>query len=130
MELMNALALLNEIKHALIELRVNGATRTINILNFPLTNNDSQFLDETLGRGNLTIDYRGAEHTFWQEAKIAGVWWGEYRNSNNKVTLRTIEIAEVPMLTKAQREDMEFGIAKLEALTAEYDSDGKKILPA
>jgi hydrogenase-1 operon protein HyaF len=118
MDLMNAMALLDEIKHALVELKETGETRLINILNFPLTDEDLQYLDAVLGRGNLTIDYRGAEHTFWQESKIAGVWWGEYRNANNKVTLRAIEVADFPQLAKAQPEDVEIGIAKLEAAIA------------
>jgi HupH hydrogenase expression protein, C-terminal conserved region len=45
--------------------------RTVLPMNFPLTNDDMQFLDETLGRGAITVTYRGRETTFWQEAAPA-----------------------------------------------------------
>ena len=129
MELMNAVPLLNEIQHALELLRARGETRTLNILNFPLTDDDSALLDEVLGRGNLTVNYDGSEHTFWQEAKVSGVWWGEYRNANGKVTLRTIEIAEVPPLAKAQVEDIEAGIERIAAALAAQSSRSRRTLP-
>lgn len=130
MELMNALPLLHEIQRALERLRVGGETRTINILNFPLSDLDSAFLDETLGRGNLTVNYDGTEHTFWQESKVSGVWWGEYRNSNGKVTMRSIEIAYFPLLAKAQTEDIDDGIRHLaDAIAAQQSTQQKRTLP-
>lgn len=122
MELMNALPLLNEIQRALERLRVGGETRTINILNFPLPDDDSAWLDSVLGRGNLTVTYEGREHTFWQEAKVSGVWWGEYRNASGKVTLRTIEIAIFPQLAKAQPQDIDDGIRHLAKTIAAQSS--------
>ena len=129
MELMNAIPLLTEIKHALEALRERGETRTLNILNFPLTEDDARYLDEVLGRGNLTITFDGAEHTFWQESKIAGVWWGEYRNASRKVTLRSIEIAEVPVLVKAQAEDIDEGLQQLRSVVAAPPTNTKRALP-
>lgn len=133
MELMNAIPLLNEIKHALKALRERGESRTINIMNFPLTNDDSSFLDEVLGRGAVTISFDGLERTFWQESKIAGVWWGEYRNANNRVTLRTIEVSEFPALAKSQVEDIDDGINRLDEALAESAprvARGLPVLPA
>lgn len=115
-EIMNATPLLIEIRHALRVLHERGETKTLNLSNFPLTNGDSRFLDEALGRGNVTISYRGREHTYWQETKIAGVWWGEYRNSNGHVVLRTIEITDFPELAKSQSEDVEEGLGRLEEI--------------
>lgn len=114
MELMNSIPLLTEIRHALHVLQESGETKTFNLSNFPLTNDDSQYLDETLGRGDVSISYRGMEHTFWQEAKVPGVWWGEYRNPNGHVSLRTIEITAFPHLAKSQPEDIEDGISRLD----------------
>ncbi len=48
------------------------------------------------------------------EAKVSVAWWGEYRNAyNNKAALRTIEITDFPALAKAQSEDIEEGIARI-----------------
>ena len=123
MERMNALPVLNEIQRALERLRIGGETRTINILNFPLTNDDSALLYEVLGRGQLTVKLGGSETTFWQEAKVSGVWWGEYRNANGNVTLRTIEIAAFPQLAKAQPEDMDDGIRHLAESIAAHGAE-------
>jgi len=114
-------------------LRERGESRTINIMNFPLTNDDSSFLDEILGRGAVKINYDGIERTFWQESKIAGVWWGEYRNANNRVTLRTIEVSEFPALAKSQVEDIDDGIKRLDEAFAERVprvARGLPVLPA
>jgi hydrogenase-1 operon protein HyaF len=128
MELMNAIPLLNEIRHALAALRERGERRIINIMNFPLPNDDQRFLDEALGRGAITITYRSGETTFWQEAKVSGVWWGEYRNAYDKVTLRTIEVTDFPDLAKAQSQDIEDGIARIdEALNGQPASVARSL---
>jgi hypothetical protein len=98
-------------------------------MNFPLTNDDSSFLDEVLGRGPITINYDGLERTFWQESKIAGVWWSEYRNANNRVTLRMIEITEFPALAKSQADDIDDGINRLDQVLAESPSCAVRSLP-
>lgn len=130
MELMNAIPVLNEVRHALAALSERGETRTLNILNFPLTNDDSRLLDETLGRGDLKITYDGMEHTFWQESKIAGVWWGEYRNADNHVVLRTIEIAEFPALARSQADDIEDGLRHLDEALSKYEQGADAALQA
>ncbi|MFN3135239.1 MAG: hydrogenase expression/formation C-terminal domain-containing protein, partial [Candidatus Kryptonium sp.] len=76
-DLINAVFLLNEIRHALVELKNEGRKRVINLSNFPLSNDEARFIDEALGRGNVKIIYEGVELTIWQETKISGVWWGE-----------------------------------------------------
>ncbi len=129
MELMNAIPVLNEIRHSLEALRERGETRTINIYNFPLTDDDAAFLDHALGRGLIRIHYDGLEHTFWQETNISGVWWGEYRNSSNKVVLRTIEIAEFPPLARAQREDIDDGIGRIDRVVAAQANEVRRALP-
>ncbi len=113
-DLTNAVFLLNEIKYALTELKNEGKKRTINLSNFPLTYEEAKFLDETLGRGSIKIIYESSELTVWQETKISGVWWGEYRNSSGKIILRTIEITFYPELAMSQIEDIEEGIKKLD----------------
>ena len=72
--------------------------------------------------------YRSGETTFWQEAKVSGVWWGEYRNAYDKVTLRTIEVTDFPALAKAQPEDIEDGIARIyEALNGQPASVARSL---
>ncbi len=115
-DLTNAIFLLNEIKHALVELKEKGEKKTINLSNFPLSYDEAKFLDEVLGRGNIKIIYESAELTVWQETKISGVWWGEYRNSAGKIILRTIEITFFPELAMSQVEDVEDGVKMLDEI--------------
>ncbi|MDX2033362.1 MAG: hydrogenase expression/formation C-terminal domain-containing protein [Blastocatellia bacterium] len=126
---MNAIPVLNEIRHSLEALRERGETRTINIYNFPMTNDDAQFLDEALGRGPVQVRYDGRECTFWQETDVSGVWWGEYRNADGRIVLRTIEIAEFPPLAKAQVEDMGDGIQRIDELIAAQSNEVRRALP-
>ncbi len=118
-DLINAVFLLNEIRHALVELKNEGKKRVINLSNFPLSNDEAKFVDEALGRGSVKIIYEGTELTIWQETKISGVWWGEYRNSSGKLILRTIEITFYPELAMSQIEDIEDGISRLDELLSE-----------
>jgi len=50
-DLMNAVFLLSEIKHALVDLKNEGKKKVINLSNFPLSNDEARFIDEKLGRG-------------------------------------------------------------------------------
>lgn len=120
--LTNAIFIINEIKHALVELKNEGKTRTINLSNFPLSYDEAKFLDEFLGHGSVKIIYESKGLTVWQETKFPGVWWGEYRNSSGKIILRTIEITRFPELAMSQLEDIEEGISDLEKAMSEFVS--------
>ncbi len=119
-ELTNAFYIINEVKHSLIELKNEGKNKIINLSNFPLSYGEAKFLDEVFGRGAVKIVYEADGLTVWQETKISGVWWGEYRNSAGKIILRTLEITFFPEIAMSQVEDIEDGINNLEEVLSNF----------
>jgi hydrogenase-1 operon protein HyaF len=110
----NAPHILNEVKFGLRALRETGEEKIIYLANLPLTEEDFEYLQQALGRGTITIRAEGTDVTTWRETSFPGVWWGEYCDGPHKVTLRTIEIAAFPQLARAQPEDIEQGLERLE----------------
>lgn len=104
--LMNAPFLLNEIALALDALVKTGESRTLFLSQFPMTPEDAEFLQQTLGPGQTLIQSGGASPTVWRETGVSGVWWGEVFGPDRKVVLRTIEITRMPELAMAPAEDI------------------------
>lgn len=120
-ELINALFIINEIKHSLVDLKNERKSKLINLSNFPLSYEEAKFLDEVFGRGAVKIIYEGDGLTVWHETKIPGVWWGEYRNSAGKIVLRTLEVTFFPELAMSQVEDIEEGISNLDKIISDFN---------
>lgn len=114
MALMNAPYVLREIETALRKLAEAGETKILDLEHFPLSDDDAGMLEEVLGKGQITISANGPDVTEWRETSIPGVWWGEYRTGPAKVSLRTIEITEIPELARAQAEDIQEGLTRLQ----------------
>jgi hydrogenase-1 operon protein HyaF len=115
MPLMNAPFLLNEIALALEALAKNGESRTLFLSQFPMTPEDAEFLQRTLGPGQTLIQSGGASPAVWRETGVSGVWWGEVFGADRKVVLRTIEIACIPELAVTPAEDIAAGLAEFRA---------------
>jgi hydrogenase-1 operon protein HyaF len=130
MTVMNAPHILSEIQAALGRLAESGETRIFDLEHFPLTPGDARFLEEALGQGEVTVSSQSGDLTVWRESAIAGVWWGKYRQGSEKVTLRTIEVTDFPQLARAQKEDIEDGIAQLEERAAASLSNQQDGRPA
>ena len=108
--LMNAPFLLNEIALALEALVKTGESRTLFLSQFPMTPEDAEFLQQTLGPGQTLIQSGGASPTVWRETGVSGVWWGEVYGADRKVVLRTIEITRMPELAIAPADDVASGL--------------------
>jgi hydrogenase-1 operon protein HyaF len=106
MPLMNAPFVLAEISAALQKLKDRGESRKLYLSQFPMTEEDTQYLTEFLSVGSVMIEHRDLSRTVWRETGFPGVWWGEYYDARMKLALRTIEIAPVPELALAQADDI------------------------
>ena len=103
---MNAPYLLKEIAEALHALVETGETRTLYLSQFPLTEEDSEFLQEFLGHGGTIIHSHSNNRSIWRESRTPGVWMGEYYEGPDRLVLQTIEIAPIPELAVPPREDL------------------------
>ena len=115
MPLTNAPFILSEIAAALDKLVATGERSSIYLSQFPMTEEDAGFLKEFLGLGATFIEIGGLARTRFRESGYPGVWWGEYYATPEKVSLRTIEIAEAPELVAASKDDIVEGLGRLTA---------------
>jgi hypothetical protein len=106
MPLMNAPFVLAEISAALQRLKNEGEPHRLYLSQFPMTEEDAQYLADFLSVGSVVIQQHGLSQTVWRETGFSGVWWGEYYDARNKVALRTIEIATIPDLAVARADDI------------------------
>jgi hydrogenase-1 operon protein HyaF len=106
MPLMNAPFVLAEVLAALQRLKDEGESRRLYLSQFPMTEEDAQYLADFLSVGSVVIQHHHLSQTVWRETGFSGVWWGEYYDARNKVALRTIEIAQIPDLAVAQADDI------------------------
>ena len=112
----SALRILNEVKLGLRALLEKGEEKVIYLSRLPLTEEDFQSLQETLGSGAVVVWAQGTDATVWRETSFPGAWWGQYRDGADKVALRTIEIAPFPQLARAQAEDISLGLERSKEL--------------
>lgn len=100
----NAPALLAEI--AAQAARPPGDAHVINLSLLPFGPEDAAWLDERLGRGDVTLLSRGYGNCRITATGIARVWWVQYFNSQDALILNTIEISDVPEVARASSEDL------------------------
>lgn len=110
--LMNAPSVLYEILAKARDYRA-GADDIINLSLFPLTPEDSAFLEKELGFGGLHLVTRGYGECRVRLTAVPKVWWVQYYNSTNQPILNTLEITDFPQVALAASEDLEDSGARL-----------------
>ena len=113
MPLTNAPFIVNEIATALHKLLNERSPTTIFLSQSPMTEEDAAFLSDFLGRGETLIEIGGLSQTRFRATRYPGVWWGEYSTAPGNISLRTIDVAEVPELVHASRDDINDGLGRL-----------------
>lgn len=99
----NAPALLAEVEE---QLRLATPHHVINLTLLPFTPGDGEYLDQALGRGEVTILSRGYGNCRITATAVPRVWWVQYFNASDALILNTIEIADVPEVARAAPEDL------------------------
>lgn len=100
----NAQALLTEIAEQVA--RPSADSHVINLSLLPFTPEDGAWLDQCLGRGQVTFLSRGYGNCRITATGIARVWWVQFFNSQDALILNTLEITDVPEVARAAPEDM------------------------
>ncbi len=100
----NAPALLAEIAEQVA--RPTAPSHVINLSLLPFSPEDAAWLDQCLGRGNVTLLSRGYGNCRITATGVARVWWVQYFNSQDALILNTLEITDVPEVARAAAEDL------------------------
>jgi hydrogenase-1 operon protein HyaF len=100
----NAPALLAEIAEQVA--RPTTPSHVINLSLLPFSPEDAAWLDQCLGRGNVTLLSRGYGNCRITATGIGRVWWVQYFNSQDALILNTLEITDVPEVARAAAEDL------------------------
>lgn len=107
----NAPALLAEIGEQLA--RPTAASHVINLSLLPFSPEDGAWLDQSLGRGRVTLLSRGYGNCRITATGVDRVWWVQYFNSQDALILNTLEITAVPEVARAAAEDLEDSAERL-----------------
>lgn len=103
--LMNAPALLAEIRDVSARCRPGDAAHVINLSLLPVTPEDTDYLDAMLGRGGVSVLSRGFGNCRITATAYPHVWWVQYFNSMEKLILNSVEVVDVPAVALAAAED-------------------------
>ena len=113
---MNAPALVNELRHQAHVFRPGRPAHVVNLSLLPLSPADHEGLDAMLGEGPVAILSRGFGNCRVTSTRARGVWRVRYYNSMNTLILDTIEVVDIPESARAAAEDLEDSRARLRDL--------------
>lgn len=125
-----AQSILGEVAELLAAFAVDGTTGAIDLRSLPLTPSERDELETTLGRGDVVVglDVAGASE-IW-ETGYSAVWWVRHFGAGDNVAAERIEIAAIPEIVAAHRDDAAAAVVQLHrqlatisAAAAEQDSE-------
>jgi hydrogenase-1 operon protein HyaF len=105
-DVMNAPALLAELRAASSACQPAADAYIINLTLLPVTPEDLEWLAGRLGWGPVTILSRGYGNCRITATALPHTWWVQYFNSTDQLILNTIEVVEVPVAALAADEDI------------------------
>lgn len=105
--LMNAPAVLAEIRSAQQALPIGGAPRQVNLTLLPMAGADHAALEHALPVGPVSILSRGFGNCHVGSTGVRDVWRVQYFNSMNTLILDTIETVDMPEVAIASADDLE-----------------------
>lgn len=111
--IMNAPAILNELRELSNEYQAGQPAHVINLSLLPMSPEDLEYLFEAFGAGAVSILSRGYGNCRITSTRLANVWWVQYFNSSDQIILNTIEVADVPEVALAAAEDYQDSAERL-----------------
>lgn len=105
-DVMNAGPILAELEEHVGNCRPGDPAHVINLTLLPLTDRDVAFLDESLGKGPVSILSRGYGDCAITSTGVPNIWWVRYFNSTGKQILNTLEVVDLPLVARAALEDI------------------------
>jgi len=117
---MNAPPLIAEINAQTANYQPGNEAHIINLSLLPQTEQDLAFLEQVLGRGNVTILSRGYGNCRITATATRNVWWVQYFNSQETLILNTLEVSDVPSVACASAEDIADSLQRLREILKVY----------
>lgn len=117
---MNVMPVLAEIRDRMASYRPGEANHTIAFSLFPMTPDDIEFLQTTLGAGPVRIVSRGYGTCRIQATAVHNVWGVQFFNSMDTILLDTLEIGDVPVVACAAEEDFRDSAERLREIEEAY----------
>jgi hydrogenase-1 operon protein HyaF len=110
---MNAPSVLEELRDHQRRWQPDQPAHVINLTLLPLSEGDSRHLDEQVGRGPVVILSRGYGNCRITSSRLPRTWRVTYFNSQDMIILDTLEVAAVPEVACAARQDLEDSAERL-----------------
>lgn len=110
---MNIDPVLHEIRHSLFELQAHDKTSTIDLTSLPFAPGEKEQLRDRLNKGEIEIKLNAMGTSYLHETSFPGVWWIDHYNSEKHLTGSYIEIAAVPEIILADKQDIKDGLQRL-----------------
>lgn len=111
----NAVAVLQELAELLDNLIRTDASAIINLGEIPLSDNDLQLLEETLGEGEIHAEVQALGLIEVRETGIPGVWWISHFDERERVTGEFLEVSYCPEILISPQEEVKAGLSSLRA---------------
>ncbi len=119
-DIMNAKPLLTEIRERQEQYQSGQPAHVINLTLLPITKEDTDFLDNILGQGTVSILSRSYGKCQVLSTKVPNVWWVRYFNSVDTLILNTVEIVDIPLVACAAQEDIQNSEERLRDILTYY----------
>lgn len=116
----NAPPLLTELSDKLGDYQPGQEPHIINLSLLPHTEQDINFLSDSLGIGPVVILSRGYGNCRISSTATRNIWWVQYFNSQETLILNTLEISQVPEVACASQEDIDDSAQRLNEILAIY----------
>lgn len=119
----NGRAVLSEIAEAADQYRIQKGTHVVNLTLLPMSSEDLEFLETSLGQGPVNILSRGYGNCHISSTTVPNVWWVRFTNSMGTLILNTIEIVDIPGAARAAPEDIYDSRKRLADILSAYWQD-------
>ncbi|MBI5462727.1 MAG: hydrogenase expression/formation protein [Gammaproteobacteria bacterium] len=114
----NAQAILAELETALQALLDTGKEHSIDLRSLPLLPGELDYLQHTLGTGEVRVEIDALGKSDVRETAYRGVWWVAHYNTLDEVMAEFIEVSFCPDIVRAQRDDVRESLDALSARLA------------
>ena len=119
----NLVPVLHEVRHALQRLRETGESTVVDLSAMPFGPGDEAGLLEIFGTGEVDATIVATGRTQVRETSYAGIWLLEHQSIDGSRLALHVEVADVPQLLRAPREDLDEAQRRLDRRLAELGAN-------